>query len=716
MLLVELGLRAIRHQDARRRAALLLVGACLAVTAALTAVAALRVVGRERSRAARLVVADTAAARLLSFRAVPHDYRGQTITIVEVAPRAPDAPRPAGLKRLPAKAEAFLSPALADRVATDRTLRRWLPYPAAVLPREAVGSAGQLLAYVGSDPSSFDDGDVPERQLLDSAFARDGGRAGRYPALGFALFCVGSALVFVVVCARLGSRVQRQRTLALRLVGVSRRGAALVASIETLPWAALGGVLGWLTFHVASRQINPLPIVNRRFFAEDAALSAPTVLIVIVTMTALIATLSGLVALSAGRIVKVSRPALGHRLASRWTMALLAAGAAFLAWAYVRRRSGDPVLTAAIVLYGLGLPSATVLVSQAVAARWARRAVPTSVLLGLRRIEHDPGRALRVAGVAAVAVYAVSVAQPVTQVLDAASGDWVEAARRARPEGLVGGIDSLTTEPLRLAERTPSSLLMMLPIVDMTERPRSPVALVASCRQLEEVAARPLVGCVDEPRRLRVVASTGPTPSGTLDLPMGSIPAVADWIVPPTTAQADGILRHPLRGGVVKVKPTLAAWQEVQAWIVAENPAYRLNNFFQANLRTSTVGLWLLLGAAVASTLILLSGAVLAYETAFLRRHELFALWAVGVPRRRLRRAQLTEAVLAGGVSIGLALAGALGVTAAYGHALRDEPWPSLTPYVLAALGGLGMIVGIAWTSSLAIPSRPVDRPDRGAR
>lgn len=711
ILLVQLGLRAVLQREAMRRTILLVIGSALAVTAVLAAVAAPQVTGREQSRAATPVVEDTTAARLLGFRSTEHDYRGRRITIAEVAALDSQAPTPVGVERLPALGEALVSPALADRLAKDATLRRWFPYPWSVLPREAVGSAGQLMAYAGADPSSFDRSrEVPQvASLVDRQFAQGGG-GGRLPVLGLVLFCVLPAFAFVAVCARVGSVVQRRRTVALRMLGVSRRGAALVAWIEIAPWAALGGFAGWVGYLVASRAVTTLPIVGRRFFAADAAVAAPAALSVIGVVALLAGALSAVAALSSGRLGKTSRPALDHRLTSRWTLVMGAAGLAMLALAFVRRRAGDPVLTAGIVLYGLGLPSTTMLLVQLLAAQLARLPVPTSALLGLRKLEHDPGRAVRVAGVAALAVYAIGVAQPVTQVLDAAHGDWLDAARTARPASIVGTVDGLTTEPLRLTEPTPPSVAAILPIVDLTEHasggPRPPRALIASCRQLQDVARSPIVGCVDTPLQLRTTTGRDATPEGTLGLTPGAVPGQADWIIPPAMARADGISSHKQRGAVVEVEPNLEAWEEAQAWIVASDPSYRLTNYFQTNVRSATVGLWLLLGVTVASILTMLAGAVLAFESALLRKRELFALRAIGVSRKRLRRAQLAEGLLAGGVAIGLALLGSLGTTATYWHMLRDDPFPSLTPYLLAAFGGLGVIVAVAWSSSLVIFKR----------
>lgn len=712
MLLFGLGLRAVLQRDALRRTVLLVVGAGLAVVAGLAAVAGPQVTARERSRAAARVVNDPSTARTLGFRATEHDYQGSRVTIAEVAALEADAPLPTGLTRLPGRGEALLSPALAERIGKDPTLRRWFPGSWSRLPREAVGSAGQLLAYVGADPSSFDRSiEVPgQGVLVDSQFARRGDSGGRAPVLGLALFCVVPALVFVAVCARVGSGIQARRTVALRMLGVSRWGAGVVAWIEIAPWAALGGLLGWAAFHSGLRVVHELPLVHRRFFAEDAAIAPSTAVFVVAVVTLVGGALSGLGALSAGKLGKTSRPALAHRPASRWTAAAGGIGLGLFALAYLRQSSGDPILTAAIVLYGVGLPSATMVIVQLLAGRWARLPVGTSVLLGLRKLEKDPGRAVRVAGVAALAVYAVCVAQPVTQVLNAGRGNWLDAAKQARPAGIMGAVDGLTTEPLQLLGQPPAGIRAILPIVDYTDDAaagqRTPRALIASCSELQQVAKRPISGCVDAPLRLRTTTGREAVPDGTLGIVPGAIPGNADWIVPPAMAKAAGLSGHSLRGALLEVEPTLAAWQDAQAWIVASDPSYRITNFYQSNVRSSTVGLWLLLGVSTASALTLLSGAVLAFEAALLRKRELFALRAIGVSRGRLQAAQLTEGVLAGGVAIGLALIGSLGATAAYWHMLRDDPFPSLAPYGLAALAGLASIVGIAWSSSLAMSRR----------
>jgi len=100
-------------------------------------------------------------------------------------------------------------------------------------------------------------------------------------------------VVFVVTATRVAAAQREQRLAALRLVGATRRQAAVVAATETGLAALAGGVLAWAGYEVGRRVVAAtLTFQGRRFWVDDVAVSPGLLLLVLVGMPVLAMLLS----------------------------------------------------------------------------------------------------------------------------------------------------------------------------------------------------------------------------------------------------------------------------------------------------------------------------------------------------------------------------------------------------------------------------------------
>ncbi|WP_380281933.1 hypothetical protein [Kitasatospora purpeofusca] len=730
--------RAVLARQARRRVVLLALVGTIAALGILAAVGAAAVKERESARSAATVPVFGPQA---GFGGVPvfgrpgvaetgwseleHDYRGHTVKIVRVADPHARGPFPPGVAAWPGPGRALVSPAL-DRLirSAPASVGQWFAgTDTEVLPARAVGSAGQLLAYVGVAPEELGTQQGP----LTGFGGEGGGGFGWYPTLGSMLFLVMPAFALVLTASRFGRQVRTTRYQALRLLGLPAAHARPAGALETAAPVAAGALAAALAWPFLLPDMFALPVTGRWLFGADLRVPVGQSALVVLGVAVLAgvlgaATVSG--ADRAAREVRFLRPV---RLTSPWVALLFGVGLLLLAVAYSRHKPRDPLLWAAIVLLGVGLPSAAAWAGQRLARLLGRVEAGVVWLLAMRRLAADPQSRFRVAGMVGIAVFAVGAAQPVSQVMAQPNLPWVAQARAAGHTDLLAKAETLEAVPLRLAE-PPAAVHGLVPAVALWSPGQDPAtrpahtALVAGCGQLQELFARPLPDCAGGRMTLRAGglpgADGGPAQQGpagvggglllrstdrmrqvsvppaatTLDLPAGLDTPVGAVMVLPPDDPALAELGDPFRiAAYLRVAVDVPAWEEARTWVVSSSPAYRLENSYELSEVADSTGSWVLLGLTVAAGVTVL-GALLAVAEDGGRRREWFALRALGMARGRLTAVQLTEALVTGVLTAALATLASTTVGVTYLRINEDHLDTSL-PYLLAAGACITVVV-----------------------
>ncbi|MER7708636.1 hypothetical protein ABTX81_37875 [Kitasatospora sp. NPDC097605] len=739
--------RAVLSRQARRRVVLLALVGTIAALGVLATVGAAAAKGRENARTGAMVPvfgpqAGFGGAPVFGRPDVPetgwseleHNYGGQTVKIVRVADPHARGPLPPGITAWPSPGRALVSPAL-DRLirSAPASLGQWFSgTDTEVLPARAVGSAGQLIAYLGVAP-----GELGTQQGPLTGFGGAGGRGfGWYPALGSMLFLVMPAFALVLAASRFGRQVRTTRYQALRLLGLPGVHARLAGALETAAPVAVGALVAGLAWPLLLPDMFALPVTGRWLFGADLRVPAGQSALAVLGVAALAgvlgaATVSG--SDRASREVRFLRPV---RLTSPWVALLFGAGLLLLAVAYARHKPRDPLLWAAIVLLGAGLPSAAAWAGQRLARVLGRVEAGVVWLLAMRRLGADPQSRFRVAGMVGIAVFAVGAAQPVSQVMAQPNLPWVAQARAAGHTDLLARAETLEAVPLRLTD-PPAGVHGPVPAVALWSPGQDPAvrpahnALVADCRQLQELFARPLSNCAGGRMTLRASGplSADGEPAGqangpsdmsgslllrstdrtrqtsvapvatTLDLPADQDTPVGAVMVLPPDDPALAEVGDPFTiAAYLRVTVDVPAWEEARTWVVSSSPAYRLENSYQLSEVTDSTGSWVLLGLTAAAAVTVL-GALLTVAEDGGRRREWFALRALGVPRGRLTAVQLTEALVTAILTSALATLASTAVGVAYLR-INEDHLDSGLPYLFAAGAGVAAIVLAAAASS----------------
>lgn len=421
-----IGLRVVMSRSARARSFLFaLVGAlvgALAVMCCLAPISGLLVRQREAARAGGLEpeavslepVRRGSPANLAATVNRPQ-YRGGTVLLVRVA-AGQRTGLPAGLPAAPAAGQAVVSPRLADLIDEDPLLRRWFPEIVGELPRQGVGSAGELRAYVGVAAAQLGGGDMPPSLGFGQLAERKNG-FGWYESAGFVLFLVVPGLGLLVTASRFGRRTRQERHRALRLAGMSSAGARVAAATEMSAPALVGGLLSVVAALVALPARFVLPIADRTVFGADAVVPPALAAMVVATVTTLAAGLgansaSGHAARRRVRRILIAGRGDGASLGWVFLAGLAATGTAFL-----RVQPRDPLLWVGIALLGVGLPGATAAAARTLAGALGRPGSGVTRLLAMRRIEHDALSVARVAGTVGIAAFVVMASRPITQAI-----------------------------------------------------------------------------------------------------------------------------------------------------------------------------------------------------------------------------------------------------------------------------------------------------------
>ena len=187
-------------------------------------------------------------------------YQGEPVVRVLLAALVDEAPVPPGIDRLPAPGEAFVSPALAARIAAVPADQLGDRFGTVVgtIDDKALRSPQEMVAIIGETPATMTKLGASPIQ----AFATHPPTPKIDPSvLLLIIFAVVGALapvvVFVSTATQLSAARREQRLAALRLVGATSLQVTQLAAIEAF-LATIAGVAGGILLFVVTRPLVAL--------------------------------------------------------------------------------------------------------------------------------------------------------------------------------------------------------------------------------------------------------------------------------------------------------------------------------------------------------------------------------------------------------------------------------------------------------------------------
>ncbi|WP_033289853.1 FtsX-like permease family protein [Amycolatopsis jejuensis] len=692
-------------------------------------------------------------APLLSYGWYPGSGDNE-VHVLSIAATGPNSPVPPGLDRLPAPGELFVSPALAEKLASPEggALRSRLPgQVAGEIAKAGVGDAGDLMAYAGTPVSVLE----AEGPGADRVYAfGEPGEGFRLSALMLVLVAPIAAvlllplLIFVTTASRMGAAQRERRLAALRLVGVDAGQVKRIAAAESLVGAMLGLVVGGTLFFSLRPLIGQVHPFGVRVFADDFVPPWYFVLLIAVAVPALAvgSALFGLrrTIVEPLGVVRQGKP-VRRRMGWRW--AITAGGVVFLlATLLSDPGSGDKF---SVLLLAAG--SVLLLIGAAALLPWAVERIvgklgggPPSWQLAVRRLQLDSGTASRVVS-GLVVVLAGTI---LTQVMITSLGDSRPASRplpqamvaapvrvstdtgheadvRARLSG-VDGLDRvhrvaqvlIKSEGRYVSARIGdcAALAVHADVGDCSngdaffvQADRYPVAVPSGTHRLTGVAVRGQYAEGAEwtvPAGLRVLPAEqgAPAAGGDLLLTPG---ALGGATLPPSKVEfyVGGA------GGAQAVSDRVANAVGALQWHaeIGESNIYNEISGQDQHLVDTFRGV-LLTAALFVLAVAAMSLLMLSIEQISERRRPLAALSAAGVPLGVLARGSLWQTAVPVVVGVVLAVAAGLGLTAPI---LRLANLPMVVDGgVLAALAGAA-VVAVLLVTALTLPLlRQVTRLD----
>ena len=371
-------------------------------------------------------------------------FHSDLVARVDVAPTGPNAPVPPGIPALPAVGELYVSPALADLMATmppdelaalprarssARSPARRCPHPTASWPSSAATPppSPRPTRHLVHEISTTDPADC---RPSCAPFVGTSGN-GMTMVLGVvAAALLFPVLVFIAGATRLSAARREQRFAAMRLVGATPKQIAAVAGVEAAVAAIVGVAAGLGLFLLLRHPLSAVPFTTDRFYPGDLALTVRDVLLVgvgvpvasaIAARVALRRVVTSPLGVTRRTTVKQTRP---------WRLLPLLAGVAwmaYLAWFSDIGASRDSARQALAYLVGILAMMLGLVVAgpwfTAVAARFtARRTDRPAGLLAARRLGDDPHTAFRAVSGVVLAVFVGSCSIGVMTTVIANSG------------------------------------------------------------------------------------------------------------------------------------------------------------------------------------------------------------------------------------------------------------------------------------------------------
>ncbi|MDU0290715.1 FtsX-like permease family protein [Saccharothrix longispora] len=337
------------------------------------------------------------------------EYRGETVSGWYVLPEGANPPVPPGMSRVPADGEVFLSPELAELLASPggELLRERFPQRVVgTIGVAGLNSPHDLLFYAGDadvDPEhantvvAFGEGELRERTLdpVLTLLVMVGVVALLFPVL-----------VFVGISTRLAGAERDRRLAALRLVGAGSQRVRRIAAGEALLGAFTGMVVGVALFLVGRLFVEDVRLVGISVFRSDFTPS-PWFVALVLVLVPVLAVVTSVVAMRRTvveplGVVRRTKPV--RRVLWWRTLPILLGSAALLTQSDTlggeRSSASEPLVIGGIVMLLLGIPALLPWVVERAVGR-LRGGAP-SWQLAIRRLQLESGTAARVVGGVAV--------------------------------------------------------------------------------------------------------------------------------------------------------------------------------------------------------------------------------------------------------------------------------------------------------------------------
>ncbi|HEX7490828.1 MAG TPA: FtsX-like permease family protein, partial [Candidatus Limnocylindrales bacterium] len=211
---------------------------------------------------------------------------------------AADAPVPPGLSRLPARGEAYVSPALADllaRTPADELAPRIGTVVGTIGP-EGLRSPQELIAVIGVDPAQLGGWANP---IADFRTKPEPHNLPPVALLIIVLAVIGALVpvaVFVATATRLAATRREQRLAALRLIGATPGQVARLAVVEALLYTGVGAPAGILIFALTRPLVAQIPLDGGTWWPETISppFADALVLMLVVQVVGALAALAGM--------------------------------------------------------------------------------------------------------------------------------------------------------------------------------------------------------------------------------------------------------------------------------------------------------------------------------------------------------------------------------------------------------------------------------------
>lgn len=414
---------------------------------------------------------------------------------------------PPGTDRLPGPGEVIVSPHLRETLIEQPGLAGLLPgrITGTIRP-EGLTGPDELYAYIGRTQSQLPNEARPFVGFGERWAPTHVVDESTLDILRFALVCLVllPLAVFLSVCARLSAESRARRLAALRLLGLSVKGAMRVDAVETVAAASLGALLGTGVYTLANEALAEVGLPGLQWYAPDGRPSS-TVLSVCLLVCPVLAWLVGRhrAREAALRPLQLRRGA-PPRSPRKYGLLLLVPGLGLISGycalgALGRNLSGGSanalLVPVGVLLTGAGLVLALAPVTAWLAKRLAGSTQSLSLTLAMRRNEVEPGASLRVVTGLVLLVYAASLAQGVLVELAHISKPVSSTQEYAVP---LAGLDAGQRARMRGVEGVQAEAVAMESWKPGSDSIKGWVAaVVADCAQLAGFTALPPRGCVD---------------------------------------------------------------------------------------------------------------------------------------------------------------------------------------------------------------------------
>ena len=348
-------------------------------------------------------------------------YNGRSIVRFQVAALGERPPVPPGLEHLPEAGEVFVSPALAELIASapeDELAARFPGEIVGVIEPDGLVSPDELVAVIGRAPDELREirGTMMIRGIEEPADRLDLDAFVQALVAFIAVLLVGPVVVFVMMATRIDAARREQRFAALRLAGATRWQTGVIAVAETAGAAIVGTALGFLGFQAL------MPVLQARIFHEGLRFStadfqAPTgPMVLVVVAIPLVAVTTALVTLQRAQISPLgARRQVTRRPPTPWRLLPLAVGFGLTCLLGLASSAAEPHPALAVLglVAALSLLIGTYLaggyVCMWVGRGLARLSFSAPALIAARRIATDPYATFRAIGGVALAAMVATI-------------------------------------------------------------------------------------------------------------------------------------------------------------------------------------------------------------------------------------------------------------------------------------------------------------------